>query len=76
MLPVGCNCNVRAINEEVVCCDMLGSPVQSRSFPKKEVLAKTLKRRSNHLSLLPTLRGTDIAHRYAEFGGCQISVAV
>ena len=59
-----------------MCRDMLGKPIQSRSLPKTEVLAKTLKRLSNHLSLLHTLRGTDITYTCAEFGGFQISVAV
>ena len=64
------------MKEEVACRDVLGKPVQSRSFPKTEVLAKTWERRSNHLSQLPILGDIDIGHTCAEFDGCQISEAV
>ena len=64
------------IKEKVTCRDVLGKAMQSRSFLKIEVLAKSLERRPNHLSLLPSLGGADIAHRCAEDDGCQISVAM
>lgn len=67
MLSVGCNCDVRAMYEEAVYGDMLGKPVQSRSFPKTEVLAKSLKGRSNYPSLLPTFGGTRIAYNGVGF---------
>ena len=69
-------CNVRAMKEEVTCRDVLEKAMQSRSFLKIEVLAKSLETWPNHLSLLPSLGGTDIAHTCAEDDGCQISGAV